>query len=226
MRHLTYSCADLDEQLLVFGPESAKTRILIVPPLFDEMNRMRSTLVEAMRNLAGAGIASALPDLPGCNESLAKLEDQNIGVGGWQEAVSEAAETWGASHVFSVRGGALIDDLHGLPMARLVPAKGKTLLTMLIRTRIAGDKESGITISAEELRKQAENGSVDLAGHNISALMWDELEKAEIAPGNDVQLLKPADVGGSALWLRAEPQHDSAMGAGLAEWLATWSAAS
>jgi hypothetical protein len=45
------------------------TRLLIVPALFDEGNRMRRLTVEVMRRLAASGIASVLPDLPGLQES-------------------------------------------------------------------------------------------------------------------------------------------------------------
>ncbi len=224
MRHLTYSWADRDEQLLTCGPDGAEQRILFVPPLFDEMNRVRRTLVEAMRILGDTGISSTLPDLPGCNESQAKLEDQSLE--DWRDAITAAAKAIDATQTFSVRGGALIDDGPALPTIRLSPAKGKSLLNMLVRTRIVGDKEAGVTTTAEALRTEAENGSVELAGHNISALMWNGLETAEIPDGSDAALLKPADVDGSALWLRAEPQHDPAMAAGLAEMLAKGSAAS
>lgn len=221
MRHLTYSTDEHGEQMLVFGEDSAARRILIIPPLFDEMNRVRHTLTEAMRALANNGIASALPDLPGCNESLSLLEKQSLS--GWRAAMADAAETFAATHIFSIRGGCLVDDFDpAVPTARLAPVKGKSLLNILVRTRIAGDKEAGTQSSAEELERLAQGGAVELAGNAISAAMWRELATAEPSGLHDVREIKPKDINGSALWLRAEPQHSPEMAAGLVELLAQW----
>ena len=54
-------------------------RLLVLPAWFDEGNKLRHFTVETMRRLDGAGIDSFLPDLPGCNESLAPLETQALG---------------------------------------------------------------------------------------------------------------------------------------------------
>ncbi|MEE9434331.1 MAG: hypothetical protein V3V15_08845 [Sphingorhabdus sp.] len=223
-RHLTYSFDRRDEQLLAFGPADAAQRILIIAPLFDEMNRMRRTLVEAMRLLDGAGIASALPDLPGCNESLALLEEQSLDK--WRAAAKAAAGAFAATHILSIRGGALIDDgAADLPHLRLSPVKGRSLLNMLIRTRIAGDKEAGLTTSAESLADAAMAGPIELAGNRIGPEMSAQLTNAEPADLANYRDIKPADISGQTLWLRAEPQHDAAMAAGLAEELARWSGA-
>ncbi len=221
MRHRTYSFGGNDEQLLAFGPEDAAQRILIVPPLFDEMNRMRRTLVEAMRMLEAAGVTSGLLDLPGCNESRLKLEDQNIER--WKEAVDAAALAIGATHIFSVRGGALVDDQPKLPTMRLAPVKGASLLKMLVRTRVAGDKEAGLTTSAESLADAAKAGPVELAGNMVGPQLWADLNIAVPNASSDAKEIKPNDVGGSPLWLRAEPQYDAAMASGLAQMLAEWS---
>ena len=54
------------------GMATVRQRVLLIPPLFEEANRMRRTLVLAMRALsADMGIVpSLLPDLPGQNDSL------------------------------------------------------------------------------------------------------------------------------------------------------------
>ena len=84
----TYHFAGHDEHVLCFGAEYSR-QILIIPPLFDEMNRCRRMLVQAMRGLAERNVGSLLIDLPGCNESLAALEQQSLTT--WREAVSAAA---------------------------------------------------------------------------------------------------------------------------------------
>lgn len=221
MRHFTYSYDGMVEQLVGFGPETAAAHILIIPPFFDEMNRMRHTLVAAMRLLAEAGVASALPDLPGCNESLSPLEKQSLH--SWRDAAGAASGAFAATHVFSVRGGSLIDDFDpALRIMRLAPVKGRSLLNMMIRTRIAGDKESGITTTTQALNEQATAGPVELGGNLIGPSMWSGLAAAEPAALPTVSEIKPADISGSALWLRAEPQHSAEMAQGLAETLGEW----
>ena len=49
-----------DELCLSFGPETGP-RLFILPPLFDEANRVRHLMVECARSLAELGIASLLP---------------------------------------------------------------------------------------------------------------------------------------------------------------------
>ena len=110
--HLHYSTADQSEYCLRFGPVDADRIILIVPPLFDEMNHTRRMMVEMMRELATRDVASLLPDLPGCNESTAALSIQSIE--SWRRAVSDVAAQLAATHVVAIRGGGLLDDAAAL----------------------------------------------------------------------------------------------------------------
>ena len=59
-------------------------RLLIIPALFDEGNRLRRLTLEVMRRLSANGIASFLPDLPGTNESTRPPEAQTTR--GWLAA--------------------------------------------------------------------------------------------------------------------------------------------
>ena len=128
--YLTYSVAGHDEFCLSFGGDSVR-RILIIPPLFDEMNRMRRVLAAAMRDLAERGIRSVLIDLPGCNESLASLPDQSLD--SWRNAVAACVDQLAMTHIASIRGGALVDDvLPESPHWRLASVKGTSLLKTMI----------------------------------------------------------------------------------------------
>ncbi|MFN3749157.1 MAG: hypothetical protein ACK4SJ_10775 [Sphingorhabdus sp.] len=219
----TYQFAGHDEHVLCFGAGSSR-RILIIPPLFDEMNRCRRMLVQAMRALAERGAGSVLLDLPGCNESHAALEAQSLST--WREAVVAAATQLGATHMASLRGGALIDDgAVNVPHWRLVPAKGSSLLKTMIRTRIAGDKEAGKQTSEAQLLAEAQKAPIELAGNVLGPAMVAELTNAE--PSEILQLtlrLLGQDIAGSPLWLRTEPQDDPAMSAAIAADLDQWSA--
>ena len=221
--YLTYTVAGHDEFCLSFGGDSAR-RILIIPPLFDEMNRMRRVLVSAMRDLAGRGVGCVLIDLPGCNESLTKLEDQSLD--SWRDAVRARASQLAVTHIASIRGGALIDDGHSdLPPWRLAPVKGSSLLKTMIRTRIAGEKEAGNSISEAHLMAQAEIGPIELAGNMLGPDMVAQLAIADpVALANLAERKLGENIVGSPLWLRAEPQDDAAFAAHIAADLDRWSA--
>jgi hypothetical protein len=198
-------------------------RILILPPLFDEMNRVRRMLVQAMRALEAQSCGSILPDLPGRNESLATLEAQDLA--SWRAAVAAAAEQLGATHVAAIRGGALLDDaLPDLPHWRLAAVKGQSLLKAMIRTRIAGAKEEGIALNEAGLMAEAMARPVSFAGNMLSPAMVVQLGEAVPAElGNVVERRLGDDLEGSTLWLRAEPQDDAAMSDSLAQDWAKWS---
>ncbi len=220
----SYHFAGRAEHALAFGTGAAR-QILIIPPLFDEMNRVRRMLVQAMRDLAERGIGSILVDLPGCNESGAELWRQDLG--SWTQAVGVAASQLGATHVAALRGGALVD--HGtpaLPHWRLAPVKGSSLIKTMIRARIAGDREAGRGTSEAGLLAAAQQGPIELAGYRLGPEMVSALAEAlpatlprltERTPGQNIE--------GSPLWLRAEPQDDPAMSASIAADLDRWSAA-
>jgi hypothetical protein len=194
---------------------------LIVPPLFDEMNRLRRTLLQTMRILAESGIAVCLPDLPGLGESAATLPTQSIA--GWRSAVESANQMWDATHIFSVRGGCLLEDACASPIMRLAPVKGASLVKTLVRAQIASDKEAGISSTADGLAQQALSGTVMLAGNLFSAQLWADLDGAVPAERYGISEMNLADIQGTALWLRAEPGYDAPMAAALAKVLDDWS---
>jgi hypothetical protein len=200
-------------------------RLLIIPPLFDEMNRVRRLLVTAMRHLDSLGSGSMIADLPGTHESLASLDSQNLA--GWRDAMTAAAMQLGVTHIASLRGGALIDDaMPDLPHWRLAPVKGASLLKTMIRTRIAGAKEEGVIFTEAALLEEARRQAINLAGNHLSPAMIADLQRAvpmELPHLTERQL--GDDIMGSPLWLRAEPQDDPAMSDALARDWDRWSRA-
>ncbi len=220
--HLYYDFGGQKEYCLSFGDVEASRCILIIPPLFDEMNRVRRTLVQAMRALAERGVRTLLPDLPGCNESAADLPVQTIET--WQEAVAALALQLDATHIAALRGGALIDHKTSLPVWRLAPVKGSSLLKTMLRTRIAAEREAGRTVTIEQLMAAAQSSPLELSGYVLGMAMLESLDSALPAVVPDLHEAALTDVNGSALWLRAEPQDDPAMSTALAANLDRWSA--
>ncbi len=220
MRPVTWPCplsgsAHAEEYALTFD-KRRDLRLLIVPALFDEANRMRRFTVEVMRRLDGAGIDSALPDLPGCNESLSPLEAQTPS--SWRAAMALAAAHFGATHVLGIRGGALLTP-EGLPAWHYAPAKPGSILRQLIRSRILASREAGISESQDGLLEIGLSRGLELSGFRLGAPFLREFQA--MAPPTGATEIAQDSIGGGALWLRAEPAEDPHQADALAAVLAT-----
>lgn len=193
------------EYALAFDKERTG-RLLIVPALFDEANRMRRLTVETMRRLDAAGIDSMLPDLPGTNESLQPLLGQTID--GWKTAVRSAVSHFGATHVLGVRGGCLlVPDM--LPGWLYAPVRGANILRQMMRARILVSREIGREESRSELVSLAETGGITLAGYDLGADLFAGLNALEPTASSVLTAIEQETVGGSGLWMRAEPSESA-----------------
>lgn len=193
--------ATSEEYALAFD-NRREHRLLIVPALFDEANRMRRFTVEVMRRLDAAGIDSVLPDLPGTNESRAPLEAQSLQH--WCSAVAAALQHFGATHVLGIRGGCLaVPD--GLPGWLYAPAKGGSILRQMLRARTLSARESGREESRDDLTSLALTEGIELAGYRLGPQLFADLEEAHAPERDDLSVIEQGTLGGAGLWLRAEP---------------------
>jgi len=199
------SGAGAPELLLAFDRGRA-LRVLVCPAWFDEANKLRRFTIEVMRRLDRAGIDSLLPDLPGCNESLAPLAEQTLE--GWRAAMNAAAEALGATHVLAIRSGALIAP-PGLPGWHYAAQSGPRMLRGMIRARTIASREAGLAESSEALMAQGRAEGLTLGGWTLGAALFAALETAEpaLAPGQSD--LAQSAIGGPGLWMRAEPDEDA-----------------
>jgi hypothetical protein len=205
-----------EEYALTFD-SGRRHRLLIVPALFDEANRLRRLTVEVMRRLDAAGVDCMVIDLPGCNESLVPLSDQTVET--WRAAVVAAATHFAATHVAGLRGGALLLPTE-LPAWRYAPVNGANLLRQMLRARIVASREAGVTETQESLLDASLRAGLDLAGHRLGAEMIRQLQSATPAVSPGVADIAQDMVGGGGLWLRAEPSDDRAQADALAAILA------
>ncbi len=180
-------------------------RLLILPALFDEGNRLRRLTVEVMRRLDAAGIDTILPDYPGSNESLADPAAQTLA--GWTAASLAAVNHFRATHLLALRGG-------GLALPQVVPAwhyapiKGASLLRQMLRARIFAAREAGREGTNDGLLAQGLEDGLELNGYRLGAAMIGELNAATPPARAGVTAIEHELVGGSPLWLRAEPDED------------------
>lgn len=205
------------------GPPRAT--VVIVPPLFEEANRTRRTLLLAMRALATDGFAAVLPDLPGQNESLVPLV--KVDLERWQDALAEMVSGIdGPTIIASFRGGALIDHkAKATAWWRLAPVGGASLLRTLMRARVSADREAGVISSLEALQQEAKAAPLLLAGNLLSPAMIAGLGASEAQPVEPLRsmALGAEGLAGTPLWLRAEPGEDAAMAEAIAADIAAWS---
>lgn len=206
-----WSASSGREYAVAFDGERAK-RVLVLPAWFDESNKLRRLTVEVMRRLDGAGIDSVLPDLPGCNESEAPLDRQTVW--SWREAAEDAAAEFAATHVLSFRAGAIVAP--DLPGWRYAPVTGSQVLRGMLRARTIAAREAGREETRDGLLELGREQGLDLAGYRLGAEMIRELEGAEPIEPTRQRKIAHADVGGGALWLRAEPDFEAAQADALA----------
>ena len=191
-------------------------RLLVLPALFDEANKLRHFTLGVMRALDDAGADCFLPDLPGCNESLAPLNVQDVE--GWRHAASAAARHFAATHVLAIRGGALLapPDLAGW---RYGATSGRSLLNTLLRARVLAAREAGANETREDLLATGRAEGLSLGGHDLSPAMIAQLEEAS-SHGDRLTDIVPSELDAQPLWLRAEPEHDEAQAEALARRIA------
>lgn len=190
---------------------------------------MRRTVRLAMRALAGRGIASLLPDLPGQNESLVPVAEADLAM--WSGALQTIASSEQRPIVTAaIRGGALIDhDVDAAARWRLAPVKGASLLRTMLTARMASDHEAGLATTRQSLLEQARDKPLQLAGNLLSPLMISGLEVAVPAAMSDLRTVTLGNdaedqmcIRGTALWLRAEPDEDPDMAEAMAQDIADW----
>lgn len=213
--------AGVADELAVVFDRARPVRLLIVPPLFEEMNRTRRMLIETQRRLDALGLDSMLPDLPGCNESLQTFSAQSLG--SWRSSMEAASRHFAATHVLAVRGGALVFPTC-LPGWVLEPIKGASILRQLLRARVLSAKEAGREENSTDLLEEGRNIGLELAGYRLSAALVAGLDSA-VPEDEGQRVIRQAELGGSALWLRSEPGEDPAQSAALAQIIASEAAA-
>ena len=188
------------ELAMGFDTSAARARVLVVPALFDEANRLRRFTIEVMRRLAGAGVACVLPEVPGLGDSLADLTAQTPG--DWLLAMEGAGRHFAATHVLALRGGALIAP-RALPGWRYAPVTGQSQLRQMLRARIVAAREAGAEETQDSLMALGREQGLELAGYRLGADFLREFPGL-VADGAATPIAQDM-VGGPGLWMRAEP---------------------
>jgi hypothetical protein len=203
----------VSDELLVTFERGRKARILVIPALFDEANKMRRFTLDVMRALDEAGIDSALPDWPGCNESVAPMATQTLER--WRACAVAAMDSFRATHVLSVRAGALIAPPDS-PGWRYAAVDGPKVLSGLLRAQTIAAREAGADETRQGLMARGREHGLMLGGWELGPTLLRELESATLAPQCAQHDVEQSALAGSGLWLRAEAGEDADQAAALA----------
>jgi hypothetical protein len=203
LHYARYRTGDRDEWMMRIGEGAS---LLVLPPLFEEMNRTRALLAATMRALAAQGFACWVPDLPGSGESELALGE--VSWGDWRAAAADAFDAAGAIASIGLRGGALLDEVSPARW-RFAPASGASLARDLARAGL-----------------MTEGGG----GYSPSQGLLDALAAAEPPSGGKVRIVRLATDRGEAelklegppLWRRAEPQNSSELAEAISSDISKW----
>lgn len=192
--------------------------LLILLPLFEESNRLRKPMVDAMHMLAKHDIGVALPDLPGCGDSL--VESMALDLTMIRDAANAVAhEVKGGTKslfVASLRSACLFDDIAGAQAWwRLAPENGDKLMRTLMRTADTSADDPSCRF---------------VAGQYLNAAFVEELTAASAASVRSSRIVRlssdRADADykfdGSPLWRRSEPTEDIVFSQYVAEDISRW----
>lgn len=193
-----------EEAALVFDKRRTH-RLLVIPPLFDEANKFRRQLVEIMHRLDLSGIDSFLPDLPGTNDSLLAQSEVTLEV--LRTAAVAASRHFRTTHCFCIRSGALYAPA-GLPGWRYAPIAGRNAVRALLRARSIASQEAGTKETMAELAELAAVQGIVAAGWALGSSFYNDLIESEVPAASLAIDIDHETVGGSPLWLRAEPDED------------------
>lgn len=208
------------EHMLWAGPE-AKIQIIMVPPLLEEANRLRKTLVTVKRMLHARGFGVALPDLPGLGESEIQLHAGSFD--DWRSALASLVKQRKIAEqsvfIASFRAGALIDTAHSADgVWRLAPETGARALRDL--ARIVRARHSALPIEEvfdhtgyrlpPDLRAQIEAAQPELAARVRTVRLRQDPHEADVR------------IDGAPLWRRSEPGEDPLLTQSIADDIYTW----
>lgn len=183
--------------------------VLILQPLFEEMNRCRRFLADFGVALAAHGISSLLPDLPGEGESESDVCDADV----W-DAVIDALPPPAA--IVAMRGGCLLGPASTNRFAIAAPESGAALFRDMTRAQGFAELEAtGTIVSAAAYTARIMAGeTLMLSGYPVTPALYRSLaDRTAVAA-------KPIDFQGAPIWRQADPRRETAEASRLARLVA------
>ena len=172
------------------------TRVLVVPPFAEELNKCRRLLALCTQRLAAAGAEVWWPDLFGTGDSAGEFADAS-----WSQWVDEicaidaalATEAAGTAPVYlALRSGALLLDAASARLADFKRAHvllwqpvldGGRYLQQFLRVRVMASRLGGREESLSSLMTRLAAGELlEVGGYGLRAQLTDGLAAAQVTP--------------------------------------------
>ena len=214
-------CTIADLPCVVRGPKAGPA-VLIIQPLFEELNRTRRLLAQMAARLAARGVRSWMPDLVGTGDATGQMD-----WAAWQQNILTIHRNIKSDYtdnikVISVRGGSLLTN--DFPERYLIApvATGAAILRDLLRTRAAA-KPDNPAERVDALAARLKSETLELAGYQVSP----ELAAALGSATTNSLAARVAHIGdggfaGPPVWRQAEPVDAGALAADLADDILAW----
>lgn len=210
-----------DLPCVVRGPEIGPG-VLLIQPLFEEMNRTRRLLAQITGRLAAAGVRSWMPDLPGTGDALGEMNWAD-----WQHKILSFHTNIESQHseivrIIAIRGGSLLANEFPDRYVLSPVMTGAVIIRDLLRTRAMANPDSP-TERVESLAARLKSEPLDLAGYPISPVMASALERATTdTAGARVVTVGDGGFAGPPVWRQSEPADASLLADDIAADIKSW----
>ena len=180
--------------VLLRGPASATSAVLIVPPFAEEMNKARRTITDTTRELARRGTASICVDLFGTGDSEGDFAQTSWE--GWIDDLATAEEWCRRSHGLQVTGilaarlscalAAAYAARRQQPLDRWVfwqpVLDGTRYMDQFLRLKLAASMfGDGPKRTVADLRREiGQSGTLEIAGYALSADLLAEIDRVRL----------------------------------------------
>ena len=179
----------------VMAPSGSSVRgvVVMMPPLFEELNKSRRMHSLQARRLASHGIVSVLPDFHGIGDSEGSLHTASDQI--WKADLANVlrwiADSFGGQsvNVFAMRSAAIFCGMlveAGFSMSSLTLwspiEQGSKLVRDLFRqAMIAARNQGNPTINSKELKAQMlQDGSIEISGYLLTAGLIRQIENLSL----------------------------------------------
>ncbi len=180
-------------QHIACDPAVVERRVLIVPPLFEELNKSRRLFALIAEKLAALGMECVIADISGTGDSDGELSELV-----WQDWLDDldSIHDWINEQtpkvplsILSCRASALLvndwlarrmPDIHSMTLVQPCTS-GKTYCNQFLRLRVLANRFAGVDESLADIRFMLDEGKhVEVAGYSLTNQLFTGLESIDL----------------------------------------------
>ncbi|QGX40083.1 hypothetical protein [Permianibacter aggregans] len=165
--------------------DAARTPVLLLPPLQEELNKSRRQMKLIADALQTAGHGVLLVDYYGTGDSAGDWQDATLSL--WQQNVRSSlawlAERYTETpHLLSLRAGCVTvpEDFTGALTLCFPILDGKTLVTQWLRQKLFASRLAGGNDTQASLSERWQSDGLELSGYFNSPMLYQELMAVDL----------------------------------------------